>query len=108
MHCVPDVFTLPLGGGQGEGREYSTTLNQILIRSRRFSSDPAMQEKVKARQRFLDEQQLLIGGAYYEGETKGREKRSIEVAQNLKRLGAPLATIAEATGLSLPEAERFG
>ena len=74
---------------------------------KRFSSDPVMQEKVKARQRFLDEQQLLLGGAYYEGEAKGREKRNIEVAQNFKRLGVPIATIAEATGLSLPEIEQL-
>jgi hypothetical protein len=33
----------------------------------RFRADPAMQEKVRARQRFLDEQQLLLGGAYGEG-----------------------------------------
>ena len=70
---------------------------------RRFSSDPAMQEKVKARQRFLDEQQLLLGGAYEEG----RAAEKIETAQNLKRLGVPIATIAEATGLSLPEIERL-
>ena len=74
---------------------------------KRFSSDPAMQEKVKARQRFLDEQQLLLGGAYYEGEAKGRAAEKIETAQNLKRLGAPLDMIAEATGLLLSEIERL-
>ncbi|MCL2006346.1 MAG: Rpn family recombination-promoting nuclease/putative transposase [Planctomycetaceae bacterium] len=70
---------------------------------KRFSSDPAMQEKVKARQRFLDEQQLLLGGAYEEG----RAIEKIETAQNFKRLGVPIATIAEATGLSLPEIEQL-
>ena len=61
----------------------------------RFRADPAIQEKIRAREWFLDEQQLLLGGAYYEG----RDKRNIEVAQNFKRLGAPLEMIAEATGL---------
>ena len=42
-----------------------------------------------------------------EGEAKGRTEGKIETAQNLKRLGVPLATIAEATGLSESEIERL-
>ena len=69
----------------------------------RFRSNPVMREKVKARERFLDEQQLLLGGAF----EKGRAEEKVTTAQNLKRLGIPVATIAEATGLSLSEIERL-
>ena len=53
----------------------------------RFRSDPVIREKVRARERFLDEQQLLLGGAFAEGKTK----RNVEIAQNCKRLGVPVA-----------------
>jgi len=36
----------------------------------RFRSDPVMQEKVRAREWFLNEQQLVLGGTYYEGKAK--------------------------------------
>ena len=70
----------------------------------RFKADPIMREKVKARERFLDEQQLLLGGAFAEGEAR----KARETACNLKRLGIPAVTIAEATGLSPFEIERLG
>jgi predicted transposase/invertase (TIGR01784 family) len=65
----------------------------------RFSSDPEMRERVRARERFLNDQRLKVAGA--------RREERIEVAQNFKRLGAPLAMIAEATGLSVSEIERL-
>ena len=83
--------------------EDSPAVLQAYEEFKRFSSDPVMREREKARQRYLDEQQLLVGGAYY----KGREEATIETARNLKRLGVPIATIAEATGLSLSEIERL-
>jgi predicted transposase/invertase (TIGR01784 family) len=67
---------------------------------KRFSSDPEMRERVRARERFLIDQRLDIAGAK-------REER-IMVATNLIRLGVPLATITEATGLSPSEIERLG
>jgi hypothetical protein len=40
--------------------------------------------------------------------TQRRAEEKIENARNLKRLGVPLTTIAEATGLALSEIERLG
>jgi predicted transposase/invertase (TIGR01784 family) len=77
----------------------------------RFRSDPAMREKVRARERFLDEQQLILGGAraegLAEGEAIGRKEKARETAQNLLRLGVPVASITEATGLPLSEIDRL-
>jgi predicted transposase/invertase (TIGR01784 family) len=70
---------------------------------KRFTSDPVMWEKVQARERFLIDQRLQMGGARREG----REERNVEVAQNFKRLGASPSMIAEATGLPLSEIERL-
>ena len=66
----------------------------------RFSSDPEMRERVRARERFLNDQRLKVAGA--------RREERIVVAQNLKRLDVSSATIAEATGLSPSEIERLG
>jgi predicted transposase/invertase (TIGR01784 family) len=69
----------------------------------RFSSDPVMREKVRARERYLNDERLKIAGARREG----RKEEKIENARNFKRLGVPIATIAEATGLPLAEVERL-
>jgi predicted transposase/invertase (TIGR01784 family) len=74
---------------------------------RRFSADPVMREKARARKRFLDEQAIIMNDVREEGEAKGRAKEKIETARNFKRLGVPIATIAEATGLSVSEIERL-
>ena len=71
---------------------------------KQFSADPDMREKVKAREQFLNDQYLDRAYAH----AKGREEKARETAQNLKRLGVPVTTIAEATGLSLSEVERLG
>ena len=70
---------------------------------KRFIADPVMRERVRARERFLDDQRLNLAGAKREG----RQEEKIENARNLKRLGVPVATIAEATGLSPSEIERL-
>ena len=72
-----------------------------------FSANPVMRERVRVRQRFLDEQQIRLSDAREEGWEGGREERNIEVARNFKRLGVPVSTIAEATGLSVSEIERL-
>jgi predicted transposase/invertase (TIGR01784 family) len=66
---------------------------------KQFSSNPEMREKVRARERYLNDERLKLAGAR-------REERT-SVAQNFKRLGVPVTTIAEATGLSLAEIERL-
>ena len=76
-----------------------------------FKSNPEMREKVRARERFLNDQRLKLAGArregLAEGEAKGEARKARETAQNLKRLGVPVITIAEATGLPLSEIERL-
>ena len=66
---------------------------------KQFSSDPEMRERVRVRERFLNDWRLKIGGA--------RREERITIAQNFKRLGVHVATIAEATGLSVAEIERL-
>jgi len=67
---------------------------------KRFTADPEMREKIRERERFEIDQRLDRAYARKEG--------AVEIAQNLKRLGAPLPMIAEATGLSLSEINRLG
>jgi predicted transposase/invertase (TIGR01784 family) len=78
---------------------------------KRFTSDPILRERMEARERFQIDKRLDRAEAERRGEAKGRAEgraeRDIEVAQNLKRLGASPSMIAEATGLSLPEIERL-
>ena len=71
---------------------------------KRFTSDPVIREKLESRERFLIDQRLDRAEAFADGEAN----KAREVAQNFKRLGVPIATIAEATGLSLSEVERLG
>jgi predicted transposase/invertase (TIGR01784 family) len=70
---------------------------------KRFTADPVMREKVKARQRFLDEQQIIQEDVRAEGRVEGK----IETARNLLQLGVAVTTIAEATGLTLSEIEQL-
>ena len=101
-------------GSEWEGDKMSAILQDVpevlsaYDEYKRFSSSPEMREKVKARERFLIDQHLDRAEALAEGEAKGEAKRNVEVARNLKRLGIPTTTIAEATGLSVSEVERLG
>ena len=69
----------------------------------RFRTDPEIREIVRARERFLTDQRLKLAGAKREG----RDEKARETALNLLRLGVPVATIAEGTGLSPAEVERL-
>ena len=75
---------------------------------KRFSSDPIMREKVQARERYLIDERLKLGGARREGETIGEARKARETARNMKRKGYPISDIAELTGLTLSEIEQFG
>jgi len=92
-------------GEKSEENEMSTMLHdtpevlQAYEEYKRFTADPVMWEKIRARERFEIDQQLRIGEAKREGLE--------ETARNFKRLGVPIATIAEATGLSVLEIERL-
>jgi len=65
----------------------------------RFKTAPAMREKVRARQRFLDDERLKLTGA--------RDEKAREVAVNMKQEGCEPTFIAKMTGLSLSEIERL-
>ena len=69
----------------------------------RFSADPVMREKIKAREEFEIEQRL--NRAYAEEAGRGKEK--IEVARNMKMKGYSATEIADISGLSLSEIERL-
>jgi predicted transposase/invertase (TIGR01784 family) len=71
---------------------------------KKFSSDPVMREKVRARERFLNDERLKIAGAKREG----RKERDIEVAQNMKNDGVDPHVIAKYTGLPLSEINGLG
>ena len=77
-----------------------------------FSSDPVMRERVRARERYENDQRLKIGGARREGEAKGeakgRVKEKIETARNMRQEGFDVGVIAKITGLPLSEIERLG
>ena len=83
---------------------------------KRFSSDPEMREKVRARERFLNDQRLKVAGARREGRVEGRAeglvegeaKKARETAQNMKQEGLDSAFIAKMTGLPVSEIERLG
>jgi len=76
-----------------------------------FSANPAMQEKARARRRFLDEQQIMLGDAWDEGKAEGlaegEAKKARETAATMKQKGYSVADIAELTGLTLTEIERL-
>jgi len=74
----------------------------------RFSADPILREKIRAREQFDIEQRLNRAYAEAEGEAKGETKNAIKVAQNMKKKGYPIADIADISGLSQSEIERLG
>jgi len=78
----------------------------------RFSSDPVMRERVRARERYENDQRLKIGGARREGRkegrVEGRAEEKIETASVMKKKGYSVADIAEITGLPPSEIERLG
>ena len=97
-------------GSELEGDKMSAMLQDVpevlsaYDEYKRFTADPMMREKVKARERFLIDQRLDRAEAFADGETKGR----IATAQNMKREGLDSALIAKITGLPLSEIERMG
>ena len=75
-----------------------------------------MREKVRARERYLNDERLKIAGAERKGraegeakgEAKGRAAEKMETAVNMKQEGFDMAVIAKITGLPLSEIERLG
>jgi len=71
---------------------------------RRFTADPEMREKIKARERYWTDRKL----DHAEAEEEGREKERLVVARNMLAKGLDNVLISEMTGLSLPDIECLG
>ena len=83
---------------------------------KRFTADPVMREKAKARERYWTDRRLDRAEAKeegrqegrHEGRQEGRQEERFEVARNLKREGLDATFIAKTTGLPLSDIERLG
>ena len=85
-----------------------------------FNRDEKMRALDEAHQRFLNDIASDVEEARDSGRSegrvegivigmdKGKSERNIEIARNMKRLGIPPTTIAEATGLAVTEIDRLG
>jgi predicted transposase/invertase (TIGR01784 family) len=87
---------------------------------KKFSADPVMRDRVRERERFLNDERLKLAGAKREGRkeglvegraeglVEGETKKARETAIAMKREGFDLAVIAKITGLPPSEIERLG
>jgi predicted transposase/invertase (TIGR01784 family) len=71
---------------------------------KRFTADPVMREKAKARERYWTDRNLDRA----EAKEEGRDEKGLEVVRNMKAKGYSVAEIADISGLSLSEIERLG
>ena len=71
---------------------------------KRFTADPVMREKAKARERYWTDRNL----DHAEAKEEGRDEKGLEVVRNMKAKGYSVAEIADISGLSLSEIERLG
>ena len=86
---------------------------------KRMSSDPAMRDAAfEHNRRMMDMAQLRYEGkreglaegreeGRAEGRAEGEMKGCVEVARNLKKMGLPLDTIIQSTGLSVEEIDQL-
>jgi predicted transposase/invertase (TIGR01784 family) len=101
-------------GSEWEEEKMSATLQDVpevhaaYDEFKRFTADPVMREKIKARERYWTDRNLDRAEAEEEGLAKGELKGKVEVARNLRNMGMSSPDIVRATGLSLPEIERLG
>jgi hypothetical protein len=93
-------------GSTWEKRKMSTMLQDVpevqaaYEAYQRFSADPIMREKIRAREQFEIDRRLDRAYAVAEG----RE----EIARKMKTKGYPVAEIADISGLTLSEVEQLG
>jgi predicted transposase/invertase (TIGR01784 family) len=83
--------------------EHDTLVQQAYQEFQRFTSNDEMREKVRQRQRFLEDYQIGMDAAKDEG--KSEEK--VDIARNMKRDGVDSSVIAKYTGLSSAAIERL-
>jgi predicted transposase/invertase (TIGR01784 family) len=83
-------------------------INEAYCKLQVMSEDEANRMIYEARLKAQRDEYSRIRGARQEGREEGREEgrqeRAIEIARNLKNLGAPVDQIAQAAGLSPEEA----
>jgi predicted transposase/invertase (TIGR01784 family) len=100
-------------GSELEEEEMSAILQDVpevhaaYTEYKRFTADPVMREKIKARERYWTDWHLDRNEAREEGREEGREEERLMLARNLKREGLDSAFIAKMTGLSLSDIEQL-
>ena len=83
--------------------EHNTLIQQAYQEFQNFTADDEMREKVRLRQRFLEDYQIGMDAAKDEGETG----KATEIAQNMKRKGYSVDDIVDLTGLSHAAIDRL-
>jgi len=100
-------------GSEWEEKKMSAVLQDVpevyaaYSEYKRFTADPVMREKAKARERYWIDRRLDRAEAKEEGEEIGKARKAIEIAQNMKAKGLDNTLISEMTGLLLAEIERL-
>lgn len=72
-----------------------------------LSQDAEARRMYEMRQKALHDEASMLEGARAEGESVGRTKEKLEVAQNMINKGMDFTTIAELTGLSLEQLSKL-
>jgi hypothetical protein len=76
-----------------------------------LAADPVLWNKIKARERFIIDQQLDLTDAWEEGlaegEARAEAKKARETARMMKGKGYSLTEIIELTGLSVSDIEHL-
>lgn len=76
------------------------TLGKAMTALEYLSQDAEARRMYEMRQKALHDEASMLEGARAEGESIGRSKEKLEVAQNMLDKGMDIAIIAELTGLS--------
>ncbi|MCD1258985.1 Rpn family recombination-promoting nuclease/putative transposase [Paenibacillus athensensis] len=76
------------------------TLGKAMTALEYLSQDAEARRMYEMRQKALHDEASMLEGARAEGESIGRSKEKLEVAQNMLDKGMDVTTIAELTGLS--------
>lgn len=72
-----------------------------------LSQDEQTRMEYEARQKYLLDEASRVAGAKAEGVAEGMAKGKVEVARKLLALGAEIALIAKASGLSEEEIKKL-
>jgi len=91
--------------------DHDTLIRQAYQEFQHFTADGEMREKVRQRQRFLEDQRIYVDAARDEGKAEGKAEgetgKAIEIARNMKKKGLDPTLIAEVAGLSSAEIKQL-